>query len=69
MFVWQQATDGVAVTQKQPTERSQKRLLRDGSATDSYPPPPFYNTNPSATPPTGPMFPMQPPPDMPTCRG
>ena len=39
-------------------------------ADEGYPAPPFQNINPTGAPPaTGLLFPQQPPPHMPTCKG
>ncbi|CAL8461905.1 g1436 [Coccomyxa elongata] len=59
------AADGVASAQKQRRRTRPSRL----PANERYPAPPFYNTSPTAMPPTGPLFPLQPPPEMPTSRG
>ncbi|EIE26162.1 hypothetical protein COCSUDRAFT_61152 [Coccomyxa subellipsoidea C-169] len=59
------AADGVASVQKQRRVPRQSHMPAD----EVYPAPPFYNTSPTAVPPTGPLFPQLPPPEMLISRG
>lgn len=66
---WVQAADGISGVQKQRARKQPRPSPSGVGAKEAYPAPPFYNTSPTAVPPTGPLFPQQPPPEMATCRG